>query len=184
MTPKEYIILLLKSTPLELYAALICVLVIGVLVSWLYGGKRGLQASALLFFVVYGIFMICITVIYRRQFHQSHINLMPFWSYTAIINGKDELIKQIIMNVLAFVPIGASLALGLKKAAWLQVLLLGCMVSVCVELLQFFYKKGLCEIDDVIHNSIGCLIGYGIFSLVRIGYERFCKRSVESLIKT
>jgi glycopeptide antibiotics resistance protein len=185
MTPKEYVILLLKSTPPELYAGLICMLLIGLLVSfWLCGGKRGLKVSALIFFVVYGIFMICITVIYRRQFHQSHINLMPFWSYAAITSGKDELIKQIIMNVLAFVPIGASLALGLKKAVWWKVVLVGCMVSVCVEALQFYYKRGLCEIDDVMHNSIGCLIGYGIFSLVRIGYERFCKRSVESLIKT
>ncbi len=66
MTPKEYVILLLKLTPPELYAGLICMLVIGVLASfWLCGGKRGLQASALIFFVVYGIFMICITVIYR-----------------------------------------------------------------------------------------------------------------------
>ena len=185
MTPKEYVVLLLNSTPTELYAGLICMLVIGVLASfWIYGKKRGVQASALIFFVVYGILMICITVIYRRQFHQSHINLMPFWSYTAIMNGKEELIKQIIMNVLAFVPIGASLALGLKKAVWWQVVLAGCMVSVCVELLQFFYKKGLCEIDDVIHNSIGCLLGYVIFSLVRIGYERSCKRSLGTLVET
>lgn len=174
MTPKEYVILLLKSTPPELYAVLICMLLIGLLVSfWLCGGKRGLKVSALIFFVVYGIFMICITVIYRRQFHQSHINLMPFWSYAAITSGKDELIKQIIMNVLAFVPIGASLALGLKKAVWWQVLLLGCMVSVCVELLQFFYKKGLCEIDDVFHNALGCLIGYGLFLLTTLMVRRF-----------
>ena len=161
MTSKEYVLLLLKSTPPELYAGLICMLVIGILASfWLYGIKKGIQASALIFFVVYGILMICITVVYRRQFHETHINLMPFWSYTAIMNGKDELIKQIIMNVLAFVPIGASLALGLKKAAWWQVLLPGCMVSVCVELMQYYYKRGLCEIDDVMHNSIGCLIGF------------------------
>lgn len=159
-------------------------LVIGILVSfWLYGIKKGLQVSALIFFVVFGIFMICVTIIYRRQYHESHINLMPFWSYFAIMSGKNELIKQIIMNVLAFMPIGMSLAVCINKTTWWKVVLIGSMISTSVELLQYHYKRGLCEIDDVMHNSIGCLIGYGIISLVRIGYKRFCKRSVESLVE-
>lgn len=176
MTPKEYVLLLLKSTPPELYAGLICMLVIGILASfWLYGIKKGIQASALIFFVVYGILMICITVVYRRQFHQSHINLMPLWSYSAIMSGKDELVKQIIMNVLAFVPIGASLAVALRKSVWWQVLLTGCLVSLCVELLQFYYKRGLCEIDDVIHNTTGCMIGYGVAKLIAYAHSAFMK---------
>ena len=32
--------------------------------------------------------------------------------------------------------------------------------------------------DDVIHNTVGCLIRYGLFSLMRLGYERVAKRSV------
>ena len=89
------------------------------------------------------------------------------------MSGKDELIKQIIMNVLAFVPIGTSLALLLKKAACWQVVLAGCMVSVCVDLLQYYFKKGLCEIDDVIHNTIGCLIGYGLYLITTLMVRKF-----------
>lgn len=172
MTSENYIVSLMKTAPPELYAGLICMLVIGIVVSfWLYGIKKGIQVSALIFFVVYGIYMIGITVVYRHQFAESRINLMPFWSYAAIMNGKNELIKQILMNVLAFVPIGAALAQGLKKAAWWQIVLAGSMVSVCVELLQYHYRRGLCELDDVIHNTLGCMIGYGLYyfttSLVR-----------------
>ena len=84
-------------------------------------------------------------------------------------------VSQIIMNVLAFVPIGASLAVALRKSVWWQVLLTGCLVSLCVELLQFYYKRGLCEIDDVIHNTTGCMIGYGVAKLIAYAHSAFMK---------
>ena len=30
----------------------------------------------------------------------------------------------------------------------------------------------IAEVDDVMHNTLGCLIGYGLYSIVRIGYEK------------
>jgi len=42
-------------------------------------------------------------------------------------------------------------------------------------------KRGFCEVDDVMHNSLGCLIGYGIYKLVRYGYKRLGKRSMAVL---
>lgn len=44
---------------------------------------------------------------------------------------------------------------------WLRVLVFGAGISVMIELLQLIFKRGLCETDDVIHNVVGCMIGYG-----------------------
>ena len=48
----------------------------------------------------------------------------------------------------------------------------------CIEAMQYFYNRGFAETDDVMHNTIGCLMGFGIYSLARYGYERIGKRSV------
>ena len=66
------------------------------------------------------------------------------------------------MIVLAFIPIG--LLLGtFKGMKWWQALLVGLCFSMMIELLQLVLKRGLTEIDDVVHNGVGCMIGYWAF---------------------
>lgn len=45
-------------------------------------------------------------------------------------------------------------------------LLIGGCLSVFIELLQLVLQKGLSEIDDVMHNAFGCVIGYGVYRMV------------------
>ena len=42
-------------------------------------------------------------------------------------------------------------------------------------------KCGFAETDDVIHNTLGCLLGYGLYSIIKIGYEKISKRHVAVL---
>lgn len=35
-------------------------------------------------------------------------------------------------------------------------------ISFFIEILQLILCKGLCEVDDVMHKTLGCLIGYGV----------------------
>ena len=89
---------------------------------------------------------------------------MPFWSYWDY--GKDsylmEMFGENVLNVLLFVPIGFLAGCGLRGMTLMKVLFFGSGLSIFIELLQFVFKKGFCEIDDVIHNVLGCLIGYGL----------------------
>ncbi|WP_207706695.1 VanZ family protein [Acetobacterium tundrae] len=43
------------------------------------------------------------------------------------------------------------------------VILLGFLISVSVECLQLITKTGIFEWDDIIHNTIGVIVGYGIY---------------------
>lgn len=104
---------------------------------------------------------------------------MPFWSYVAIYQeGRLDLVAEIIMNVLAFVPIGSLIGLVLPGIKWWKVLLTGFCMSMSIEVLQLVFKIGFSELDDVMHNTLGCVIGYGVFSLIIYGYKKFSKRSV------
>lgn len=64
------------------------------------------------------------------------------------------------MNVVVFIPVGLLLGIALKQMTWWKALLIGCSISVIIESLQFLFKRGFSEVDDVMHNTVGCLIGW------------------------
>lgn len=91
--------------------------------------------------------------------------LLPFHSYRAVINGENkEILRSNFMNVTLFYPAGLMTCELLPKS-WskakkvILVALLFALVSVGVEFCQYLYSLGRCEIDDVIHNVLGALIG-------------------------
>lgn len=63
---------------------------------------------------------------------------------------------------------GSSTSEATKSMTWLMVAIIGCGISVTIESLQFFLMRGFSEVDDVMHNTLGCLIGYGIITILRI----------------
>ena len=65
------------------------------------------------------------------------------------------------MNVVVFIPIGILLGLLLRvKGSWLIPLIVGMGISVSIETMQYFFHRGFAETDDVVHNTLGCMIGY------------------------
>lgn len=42
----------------------------------------------------------------------------------------------------------------------------GLCLSTCIELMQLILCRGLCEFDDVIHNSLDCMIGAVVTGIV------------------
>lgn len=119
-----------------------------------------------LLFVIYGS-----TVLFRNV-SEGH-NFIPFWSYYAIMDGQNGLLGENLMNVIIFVPIGLFLGMGFPKCSWWILIGLGCFASISIEILQYIYKRGFSEIDDVIHNTLGCLIGYGLYLMVSICVRKF-----------
>ena len=94
------------------------------------------------------------TVIFRTPTTRLHFQPQLFWSYKVWDIQKE----QIIANVLAYIPLGL-LAGRLWK--WKGVLA-GIGLSITSELLQLITRRGLCELDDALHNTLGTLIGVSI----------------------
>lgn len=109
-------------------------------------------------FIIY-----CSTVIYRETLPEPLSNFMPFWSYLTIRDGEDMYIVENILNVILFIPLGF-LACGFRRMnRWWKVALLGCVISCSIEGLQLWLQRGLCELDDVFHNTLGAILGYGSY---------------------
>lgn len=176
---RTYIISLYQDIPTEVYEGLLSVFCIGlvVFIAW-KGFKSGLRYSAILLLVEYIFLLFCSTVIFRTTGETRQYDFHPFWSYKAIQEGREDLLAENIMNVVVFIPVGLLLGIAFKQMTWWKALLIGCGISVTIEALQFFFMRGFSEVDDVMHNTLGCVIGYGIYALARYGYERISKRSV------
>ncbi len=179
---RQYIINLYHDIPQEVYEGLLSVFCIGlvVFVAW-KGFKTGLRYSAILLLVEYVFLIFCSTVIFRATGEISKYDFHPFWSDKAIQDGRADLLPENIMNVVVFIPVGLLLSIAFKQVTWWKALLIGCEISIIIETLQFFFMRGFSEVDDVMHNTLGCMIGYGIYSLVRAGYERITKKNMAIL---
>ena len=86
--------------------------------------------------------------------------------YRAIREGHGHLWTQAVGNVGAFVPMGMLLGF-LGRGKWWKVLLISVGFSVLIETLQFVSLRGFAEFDDVFHNVVGAMIGYGVYVGVR-----------------
>jgi glycopeptide antibiotics resistance protein len=172
---RQYVINLYQDVPTEVYEGLLSVFCLGTVGLFVFfGWKRGWRKVAGLLLAEYVFLIYSSTVICRiiAEGGAGH-NFVPFWSYEAINNGRDDLIAENIMNVVVFVPIGLLMGLiTLKKLklfkAGLLALGIGLFVSVSIEMLQFFLKCGFSEFDDIMHNTLGCLIGFGVYKLFQV----------------
>jgi glycopeptide antibiotics resistance protein len=109
------------------------------------------------------IVLILIVTLFNRPFTVMEPQLSLFWSY-----GKSEYVSEVLLNYILFIPLGVLLSLCIKnRNVVLRNWLFAVSLSLSIEMLQFVFNRGLFEFDDVLGNSVGCLIGTLIVNLVR-----------------
>lgn len=153
---RTYIVSLYQNIPTEVYEGLLSVFCLGLVVfsAW-KGFKTGLRYSAVLLLVEYIFLLFCSTVFFRTSGDTRQYDFHPFWSYS-----RPDLFVENIMNVVVFIPVGLLICIASKQMTWWKVLLIGCVISVTIESLQLFLMRGFSELDDVMHNTLGCILGY------------------------
>ncbi|MCX8131868.1 MAG: VanZ family protein [Clostridia bacterium] len=101
-------------------------------------------------------------------------NFVPLKSIGGMIKDGNThtVIRQIIGNIILFIPMGALLPMNFKSLfSFKRVALVGFLASVAIELLQFLisfiigatYK--ITDVDDILLNFVGCIVGYLLFRL-------------------
>ncbi len=164
----DYSYSLVESVPYDVYELAGIAFVVGAVVFLtLMSIRKGFRWTSALLLLEYIFIIYCSTVIFRPTNPERRYDFHPFWSYRAIEGGTLSLVSEIIMNVVVFIPVGFLLGAAFKGMTWWKVLLIACSISVSVETLQFFLMRGFSEFDDVMHNTIGGIIGFGLYSLIR-----------------
>ena len=90
---------------------------------------------------------------------------IPFASYIKVMQGgTPELLRSCFMNVALFYPAGLLGAVLLPRkwhSIW-RILLIGLLfmlMSTGIEYTQHIFVLGQPEVDDIIHNTLGAVIG-------------------------
>ena len=173
MTVTEYILNYDPGIPTVWMVGIYLVVGCTIVTQFLYAESIAeiIRNSSFVLLAGYVFLVLCSTIICRDLYPKDHYNLHPFLH----IHSKNvAIIGERILNILLFVPIGLLASVVLNKLRFVKVCLLGACLSVSIELLQLFLKKGVCNIDDVINNSAGCIVGCGLFLIIKLlcGYYR------------
>lgn len=97
------------------------------------------------------------------------VSFRPLASYIeAFQPGNIELLLQVIMNILMFVPLGMLLPLNFncfKKNKY--VILTALVISVEIESAQGVLQIGMFEVDDILGNVLGAEIGFLCYDVAK-----------------
>lgn len=113
--------------------------------------------------IIYG------TLLSREKSETSKgFSLIPFATYHLARTQNKEYYRVAFMNIALFFPLGClmnCLNLGGKKK-WLYPILTGLILSSSIEIVQFIFNLGYLETDDIIHNTLGVILGVLICSSI------------------
>lgn len=139
-------------------------------------GKTAQPVMPSVCFYTYLLIIFCLTLLSREQGSTSKIDLEI--GSTLRINMRNN--AYVIENILLFIPYGFCLAwkFGSRKKG-LKNLFLGLLTTVGVECIQLFTGRGVFQIDDILTNTAGCMIGLICFRILEQIWPGFRKQNEE-----
>ncbi len=139
--------------------------------------KKIYRTAAWLLFGLYLILMVYF-LFFAESMGRTHIgkeyhyNLKPFkeiqryLTYYDVI-GPYTVFLNLAGNILAFVPFGLFFPLlSRRNRSFWKVTLISFEVSLLVELIQLVTRVGSCDVDDMILNTLGGMLGHLCFKLL------------------
>lgn len=136
-----------------------------------YSGRRWLKPCVGAVLAVWFAVVLWLTVLGRSGGGVYETHWIPLHSYRAAFSRVDsEVLRSALMNVALFYPAGLLMA-GLSpekrsfRKGMLCTVLIFALLSLAIELSQYHWQLGNCEIDDVLHNALGAGLGFAAFRL-------------------
>ena len=135
--------------------------------------KKYIKMAGRILFLIYIGFLVYF-LFFAEEYNRNIIaesyryNFIPFREIIRFWNSRHQMGRIVVINLVgnigAFLPFGLFvpiISIKLRKA-W-KVILLGALLSMTVELLQLVTRVGSGDIDDIILNTFGTIIGYWLF---------------------
>lgn len=118
-----------------------------------------------------------LTILRSPSSGYRNINLHIFrawreaWNQFALKNWLN-----VLLNVGMFIPLGMLFPLVFRKLRkWPFVLLIGLVASLIIEATQYVTGSGLCDVDDLLTNTLGTMLGFCIVMVLVSARERNLK---------
>lgn len=101
------------------------------------------------------------------QIPAREFNIVPFMSISEDIGaGRLKLNENLLGNILIFIPAGIFISLFRHNKKIIFNLVIILFISFSVEMIQFLTSTGIADIDDLLLNGLGGLVGLFIYQLI------------------
>lgn len=166
-----YLMYNIGDSGFTLYAALTLLSV--TMLGWLlYFGItcfRQMNKKALVLFLTYLLAVLFVTLLSRNGASNSTDIQMELFVgvQKALRTHSMEPVQHMLLNIALFVPLGLLFPMIHKELqSWLSVVTSGMMLSTMIETIQLTAGLGICDIDDILANTLGTIVGYLLFRVV------------------
>jgi glycopeptide antibiotics resistance protein len=131
---------------------------------------------------LWGLFILYLLLLFRMTVFRSSFGSYPLFSHGQILwvpfvslwkiyqNSVSYFLYLFLGNLVWFVPFG--LLLPILTKARKRTIFYCFLISLLIETLQYVFGTGVSEVEDLILNTLGGAIGYGIFKI----FEKWCNR--------
>ena len=133
---------------------------------------------AVYFLILVWILLFKMSFSLDELYKDRSINIIPFMG-SVVVNGRIY-INEIIDNILVFIPIGIYICMLKEDWSILRKISVGFFISLGIEVLQFILAIGATDITDLIGNTLGGIIGIGVFYL----FSKLFKNKTNKIINT
>lgn len=147
--------------------------------------KKNYRIMGKIVFALYILFLLYFLILSRNStFDEMHYNFVPFHEILRYWNYRDQLgmltFTNLLGNIAIFIPLGFLEALVVDKRSFLKTSLDGFLLSLLVEICQMITRVGTFDVDDLILNTLGTMLGYLVFLTINaIGriYDKHKKKA-------
>jgi glycopeptide antibiotics resistance protein len=140
---------------------------------WLAALALAAYGALLIRFVVFKAIPVIRIGHLRFRFAGTHTgpgNFVPFKTIVPLLTGQgNQLIAMVNLfgNIIPFMPIGLLAPRIVRSFSWQKALVLGLATGLTFEGMEVVFRVGIFDIDDVILNAFGVMVGYGVFVMFK-----------------
>ena len=157
----------MQNSGMVLFALLILTAVVMLcgMVWFLLGHVREMNKTILALLMTYLLVVLFVTLLSRQGQHNTSV-IMELELFRALKMQDTDVLRHLLQNAALFVPLGVLLPLlhrSLRSVWW--ALLGGAALSTMIETTQLVLAVGQCDVNDILTNALGAVLGYGVFWL-------------------
>lgn len=134
-------------------------------------------------YIIFVFYFLLISEIYGRtgEMQEYHYNLVLFQEIKRFWNYREQLgifatATNLLGNVLILLPFGFFMAMASKYRSFLSTLIYSFALSLTIELSQLFMKVGCFDVDDLLLNTIGGILGFITFLICNVIRRNYAKK--------
>lgn len=126
----------------------------------------------ILLYLIFACYLfILLAILFRTKHSFRSLNLIPFRTIHDYITGGNIItrafaLSNVLGNIVIFVPLGVCFALFSRRAKWIETLLWVFLFSMIVEIIQYIFRLGIGDIDDIILNVFGGAVGLVLYKII------------------